>query len=189
MAHSKSHSNDLFDSEDKSSSSKFIGGGGPSSPSSSYQSKLAKTSENLAQPLMASSGSDPFYAFREYECFAFVSLVYSMLAVRNHDLVSSVCSALKDAVDKLELQREKWRGLLRNTNTAESSAFQSTDQELKSSVKKVEQDIKNIKKTVKNVRNRRDQYPHINDSELKSREDFIESTVGVRNFPEIVDLI
>lgn len=98
-------------------------------------------------------------------------------------------SALKDAVDKLELQREKWKGLLHNTNTAESSAFQATDQQLKNSVKKVEQDIKNIKKTVKHVEKNRNQYPHIDDAELKSREDFISRTKKVRSFPEIADFV
>eukprot|EP01138_Halocafeteria_seosinensis_P010685 gb/GECG01010912.1/.p1 GENE.gb/GECG01010912.1/~~gb/GECG01010912.1/.p1 ORF type:complete len:245 (+),score=50.81 gb/GECG01010912.1/:1-735(+) len=105
--------------------------------------------KNLAQPLMSSSGSDPFYAFRD---------------------------ALKDAVNKLELSREKWRNLLENTNTAESTAFQTTHSELLNSVKQVEQDIRNIKKTVKHVERNRNQFPHIDDAELSSRKEFISQT-------------
>jgi len=106
----------------------------------------AKKKPLMSSPTAAAASDDPFYAFRE---------------------------EVQARVDRAKVRLAKWRDLLDNTNTATTREWSNENAGLKRDLSAVGENIDEMDKVVSLIKNRRANFPHIDDNELMSRQRFV----------------
>jgi len=81
-------------------------------------------------------------------------------------------SQLRDTIEKVVISFEEWKTLLQSTNTVNDPQYLHSVKQLKSGLKGAKKSLKVLDDTVTMVVKRREDFSHINDAELKSRQEF-----------------
>lgn len=79
---------------------------------------------------------------------------------------------LRDTIEKVVISFEEWKTLLQSTNTVNDPQYLHSVKQLKSGLKGAKKSLKVLDDTVTMVVKRREDFSHINDAELKSRQEF-----------------
>ena len=106
----------------------------------------AKKKPLMSSPTAAAASDDPFYAFRE---------------------------EVQARIDRAKVRLAKWRDLLDNTNTATTRDWANENAGLKRDLGALTENIDEMDKVVTLIKNRRANFPHIDDNELMSRQRFV----------------